>query len=164
MELEGPYLAFALFCERVLQEQDGVLSAIRIVDRLVVQKSPLAGKKKGGPDPIPVLPITMLIGLKSGGFGGVGMLSVRAIAPSGKEFPQRSEVMVELKGDDGGGANVIINANTSVKEDGVYWFDVLFENRLLTRMPLSVSRSEPQIATVEKPARKKSPPRSRRKS
>ena len=31
---QGPYLAAAFLCERVLVEQDGVLSAIRVVDRV----------------------------------------------------------------------------------------------------------------------------------
>ena len=31
---QGPYLSAAFFCEKVLVEQDGVKSAIRIVDRV----------------------------------------------------------------------------------------------------------------------------------
>ena len=30
----GPYLIAALICQKVLEEKDGVLSAVRIVDRL----------------------------------------------------------------------------------------------------------------------------------
>ena len=30
----GPYLAVAVFCEKVLVERDGVTSAIRLVDRV----------------------------------------------------------------------------------------------------------------------------------
>lgn len=31
----GPYLQAALLCERVMEEKDGVLSVIRIIDRLI---------------------------------------------------------------------------------------------------------------------------------
>jgi len=31
----GPYLQAALLCERVMQEKDGVLSVIRIIDRVI---------------------------------------------------------------------------------------------------------------------------------
>jgi hypothetical protein len=33
MDAGGPYLNAALLCEKVLQERDGVLSIIRIIDR-----------------------------------------------------------------------------------------------------------------------------------
>ena len=31
---QGPYLSAALLCEKVLEEKDGVKSAIRIIDRV----------------------------------------------------------------------------------------------------------------------------------
>jgi hypothetical protein len=33
-ERGGPYIGAAFLCEKILQEKDGVLSAIRIVDRI----------------------------------------------------------------------------------------------------------------------------------
>lgn len=33
----GPYLKAALLCEKVLQEQDGVVTLVRIIDRFVTQ-------------------------------------------------------------------------------------------------------------------------------
>jgi hypothetical protein len=35
-ETEGPYLAAAVFCEKVLQEKDSVYTLVRIVDRLIM--------------------------------------------------------------------------------------------------------------------------------
>lgn len=160
MELEPPYIAFASFCERVLQEQDGVLSAIRIVDRLIIQAPP---PEAGDNSPTPVQ-ISMLIGLRSGGYVGSGLLSVRGVLPSGKEFQTKTEAIAELKGADTG-FNVIINAFMPIKERGIYWFDVVFNNRLLTRIPLSVlAQSELTSATEAKPPPTKSARRSRRKS
>lgn len=59
----GPYLAMALLCEKVLREADGVLSLIRIVDRITVSFS--------GPDaPVQMPPapvnLTLVVGFKSG--------------------------------------------------------------------------------------------------
>jgi len=31
---EGPFVAFAVFCEKALQEKDNVLTLIRVVDRI----------------------------------------------------------------------------------------------------------------------------------
>src|SRR5947209_729456 len=36
----GPYVAAALICERVLQEKDGTLTAVRIVDQINVEVPP----------------------------------------------------------------------------------------------------------------------------
>ena len=38
-DLGGPYLHAAHFCEKLLTEKDGVLSAIRIIDRITVTAS-----------------------------------------------------------------------------------------------------------------------------
>jgi hypothetical protein len=35
-EFPEPYLKFGLLCERVLEEKDGVLSFVRVVDRFTV--------------------------------------------------------------------------------------------------------------------------------
>ena len=34
----GPYVCMALLCEKVLNEQDGVLSVIRVIDRITVSR------------------------------------------------------------------------------------------------------------------------------
>jgi hypothetical protein len=59
----GPYLQTAVLCEKVLQEQDGVLSLVRIVDRIISTAL--------GPDPPEDMPpvavnLTAVIVLKSG--------------------------------------------------------------------------------------------------
>ena len=35
--MPGPYITMATFCEKVLQEADGVLSVIRIIERVTLQ-------------------------------------------------------------------------------------------------------------------------------
>lgn len=36
MDTGGPYVNAALICEKVLQETDGVLSVVRIIDRFTI--------------------------------------------------------------------------------------------------------------------------------
>lgn len=169
MSLQPPYVAFACMCEKVLQEQDGVLSAIRIVDSLHMRPVPQENEaaKSGGPSAAkaggtPIAGINILIGLKSGDYRGTGKLILKAHSPDGQVMSGlKMETEVELKGGHQGG-NVIINAGIPFTEDGVYWIDVIFENRVLTRMPIAVSvyppstaKSEPEPAQAERPRSKR---------
>ena len=36
-QADGPFVAAAFICERVLREVDGVLSAMRIIDRVTIK-------------------------------------------------------------------------------------------------------------------------------
>jgi hypothetical protein len=56
--LYRPFLALAVFCERVLREGDGTLSTIRIIDRFTIMDSPPQM-------PLTNLKFTVLIGFKS---------------------------------------------------------------------------------------------------
>ncbi len=66
-DIGGPFLQMAVFCEKVLQERDGVLSAIRIVDRFMHS---LSGAE--APEIMPPIKteVSILIGLKSGSVRG----------------------------------------------------------------------------------------------
>ena len=131
-ETEGPFLAAALFCEKVLQEKDGVLSLIRVVDRIIHGGGPAA------PERMP--PITanlaLVIALKSGFARGSYAVTVQPTTPSGRGLPATT-LPVLLEGEDRG-ANLLGNLALQLEEEGLYWFDILFERRLLTRIPLRV--------------------------
>jgi hypothetical protein len=134
MESKVPYVAVAVFCEKVLREVDGVLSAVRIIDRVIVVRQPVAGKQSE----IPTIPMTIFVGLKGGEFTGKGTLRLVASKPSGTQYgdaPVETEVEI---GNTQGGASVVINANFKFPEVGVYWFNVEFDGRVLSRMPLEV--------------------------
>src|SRR5260370_752594 len=79
----GPYVAVATVCERVLQEQDGVLSVIRVIDRII---HGVAGPE--APDEMPPMTaqFTLLLKLRSGGVGAVGC---RPRRPSGRRVRAR---------------------------------------------------------------------------
>ncbi len=132
-ETNGPYLTAALLCEKVLQEKDGILSAIRIVDRIIATA-------QGSQPPVQMPPvlvnITALLMLKSGEVRGSDTIKVQPVAPSGLRSPEISWPIF-LEGEDRG-ANVILQVAFQAMEEGLYWFDVTFKDELLTRIPLRV--------------------------
>lgn len=132
-ENSGPFLVAAMLCEKILQEKDETISVIRMVDRLVITVSTL-----NSPETMPSTSVNlyMLISLKSGTARGRDTIGLRAEAPSGliitdQLFP------VLFEGDDRG-TNLVINLNITLEQEGVYWFNILLEEQLLTRVPLRV--------------------------
>jgi hypothetical protein len=137
----GPFLATAVACEKVLQEQDGVLSIIRVIDRVFHSKS--------GPDvPSEMEPFAynfvLLITLKAGEARGRYTVTIRPEAPSGEQ-QQANSIPVLLEGEERG-ANLIVNMAFSFTMEGLWWFDVLFEDRLLTRVPLRIVYQPTRVA------------------
>lgn len=132
-ESSGPYLVAALLCERVLQEKDETISVIRMVDRIVVTVNAL-----GSPETIPPTPVNLnaLISLKSGSARGRGTVKWRVETPSGLKLPDQL-LPVLFEGDDRG-VNLIVALNLVIDQEGVYWFHVLLEEKLLTRIPLRI--------------------------
>jgi hypothetical protein len=128
-----PYLAAAFFCERVLQEQDGVLSAIRVVDRFIQR-----AQGPSAPEDMPVFSValTAFLSFKSGAARGRSTIHLRQESPSGVRGPELS-LPVLFEGEDRG-ANLVLDINFQADQEGLYWFDVLLDDLLVTRMPLRV--------------------------
>jgi hypothetical protein len=130
----------AVFCEKVIQEQDGPISLIRVTDTL--------NQTAIGPDtPREMQPfmatITLVVMLKSGQAKGSFGVMIRPEAPGGFQMPPFEQTM-HLQGEAWGGA-IITPMQFPVTTPGVYWFDVLLTNpsnegaeQLLTRVPLEV--------------------------
>lgn len=134
MPRHGPHLAAALFCEKTLHERDGVLSLIRIIDRVTHTAQ--------GPNPPEQMPAikfqtSMVLILKSGEARGRHTLAIRPEAPSGQQLPEMT-LDVHFEGGERA-ANVLAQMDLELDQEGVYWFDVILEpNQLLTRVPLQV--------------------------
>jgi hypothetical protein len=145
----APYLQAACFCEKVLQEQDGVVSAIRIVDRLVAHVPPGELEKQPAR-------IMLLIALKGSGLRA-GTLTLRGWNPSGTPFKAGEiEMPVQFPTDEAGGATFILNVELAFSESGTHWFDIEFDGRRLTRMPLTVSVQERSSQTPSSPENRES--------
>jgi hypothetical protein len=129
----GPYVAMAVLCEKVLQEKDGVLSAIRVIDRIV---STASGPEAPARMPPVAIRLTALLSFRSGIARGSYTVTLRPQAPSGRALPALA-LPVHFEGEDRG-ANLVLNLDSVLDEEGVYWFDVLLGEQRLTRMPLRV--------------------------
>jgi hypothetical protein len=131
----GPYLNAALLCEKVLIERDGVITAVRLVDRVIVM-----AVSSGVPVPENLPPSSvsfhLLIVLKSGVFKGSAPIKLVIHTPSDKEIGE-SSTDAFFEGDDRG-INLISPLQFQVSEDGLYWISVYCAGELKTRVPLRV--------------------------
>jgi hypothetical protein len=130
----GPHIAMAVFCERVLDEKDGVLSVIRIVDRFTITV-----RGPGVPSEMPAgqINVTLVVGLRSGNAKGRHSLSIWPELPSG-ERATKTEMPVFFEGEERG-VNAVLQIVMPITQEGLYWFDlILDENQYLTRVPLRI--------------------------
>lgn len=130
----------AVLCEKVLNEQDGVISAIRIIDRLTQTAT--------GPEPPEQMPpfmldtLTMLITVKPDQARGRYGIRIRPEQPGGVQLPPTEQAITIQPG--AAGLNLIMPLILPIAHEGVYWFDVFLTarppqpDRLLTRVPLEV--------------------------
>lgn len=129
----GPYVSTAVLCERMLEEKDGVVTLVRIIDRLIVTAQ--------GPEAPATLPPTLVsvvavIWLRSGTALGRHVLKLRPEKPSGTQL-EATELSVHFEGEERG-ARTLGNIALTADEEGLYWFDVLLDDVLLTRIPLRI--------------------------
>lgn len=127
-----PWVQVACICERVLMEPDSVASLIRVVDTFFI------------PDPPAELPpdvakqlgtnLTIFVSLKSGNVRGEHEIGIRFVPPDGLEPPVR-RWPVEFRGDESG-VTLTIGFGLQGNRYGLYWFDVLWGDEVLTRIPL----------------------------
>ena len=138
----GPFLCAAIFCEKVLEETDGVNSVVRIIDRFTF---------RGNQEDMPVstIEITAFVLLKAGEFRGPADLSLEPESPSGRKFPKLS-IQVNFEGDGDRGVTVKVPIRFATKEAGLYWFNLMRDQELITRMPLRlVYQRNPVSGSVE---------------
>jgi hypothetical protein len=131
--VEAPHLIAALICERILHELDGSLSAIRIVDSLVVSLDPKADLSH---PPTMHIKQQMLLVLQAGEFEGEAQIEVNWIPPSGiqgeafrRNFPfERGSYK----------RNLIVNLLLSTNEPGIHWFPVIINGKERTRVAVEL--------------------------
>lgn len=139
-----PYVQVAAFCQVALREAEGNLSLIRVADRQLV-----VGETKEM-QPFNVQ-LTLVVILKSGNMQGSATLTVRPETPSGAQLPAfNSTVLFEgLER----GVGIVSPVAFFVQETGLYWFDVLVDEVLLTRIPLRILYQQgPQISIGPPPS------------
>lgn len=126
----GRYISLAVFCERILTEQDGGISLIRIFDRY----SLAAPSPEAQPTPIP---LNVVIMLRAGMFRGPATIKISPVSPSGTTL-STLEFPVNFEGDNERGTAVMLNMGFVPTEQGLYWFDIRLDDEMITRIPLRV--------------------------
>ena len=154
-----PLVAAALICERVLREEGGVLTAIRIVDTFKRQTVPIATplKADGTSDATDatfnaaqVLDMTALVILKAGSLSGQHEVAIVIRNPEGREthYPTKFPVNFRLNDPAEGAqliARIVMPGNTPA---GLYWIDVLWDGEKLTSIPLKLETESTPQATA----------------
>jgi len=129
----GPFLQMAVLCEKVLQEADGTISLIRVVDRI--------SHAEQGPNAPAEMPeikynLSLIVALKPGVLRGRHDVTITLQRPSGETAPPITRT-VQLEGATRG-VNLVNIIDLTLKLEGVYWFLVKFDQTPLTRVPLEV--------------------------
>lgn len=136
MDKPKPYITAALLCENVLEEKNGSLTVVRIADRVEFSSQGMPEGYK------PMIVLKGLLSLKSGPVKGDFAMKILVIRPNGQ---QKGEPIilpkVNFQGGDHG-QNTILNITLGLEEEGAHWFDVYFEDELLTRIPLMVVKQQ----------------------
>lgn len=130
------YVSAAFLCEKALQDKDGSLSAIRIVDTYFINIP-----KDIPSDVIPALELTLLVSLKKASLSPVPEsheVSLRLHAPSGEFAPLSTTKFPFVLTEIGSGHNLIMNLRLPAKEFGLFWFDVNVDGELVTRIPFKL--------------------------
>jgi len=127
-----PYLKLGTICERVLQEKDGVLSLIRIVDKFTLT---ISGKEP--PDQLPRgLKLLTIIMSWVGGLGSHEAV-FNIISPSGEtqRSPQSWSFTLDAINR---GHNIIVTLPVSISKEGVYWIEFILNDQVKSRIPFQV--------------------------
>ena len=129
----GPYLQVAAFCDSVIEDKTGALSLIRIVDTLT--------HTEAGPEPpseMPPVPwrMKLVLMLKAGRARGRHEVKIVPELPS----TERKEPIIlttHFEADERG-HNHIVDIDFTFTMEGLYWFNVYFDDILLSKMPFRV--------------------------
>lgn len=129
----GPFVQSASLCEKVLQEKDGVISLIRIVDTVTQ-----AATGQDPPDSMPSFAYTFKLALmlKAGEAIGRYQLVLKLEEPAGT-YQQIGSTSIHFEGGEKG-FNLISDLSLGLKQEGIHWLHVYLDNDKLTSVPFRV--------------------------
>jgi hypothetical protein len=135
---QGPHVGAAFLCEKVLVEQGNVPTFVRVVDRFTVPvfSQPI-------PPGVPMLPnmvqASLVVMLKAGDIGaGRHTIIVKLEKPDGSYgFEQPATIFFQGSGENG--AMLQMPIALAAPEEGLYWFELYFDEvKLLARVPMRI--------------------------
>jgi hypothetical protein len=133
-----PRLRIGVLCERVLEEKDGVLSLIRVIDRLVITVSGTDVPKEIPPGQAQV---TVLMSWVNGLGNYEARIRVEMPDDTSIESPTFPFYLDSLDRVQ----NQIIQMMIPIKRTGVYWFSFLLGEDVKSRIPLRVLYQRQQL-------------------
>jgi hypothetical protein len=142
-----PFVAVACFCDSVVEDKTGAMSAIRIIDTYNIPQLPAGAQLPDGLKGVVVL--NGLIVLKSGDVQGTGTLRLIMHRTNGEQVqlgPAEGWPMVLNGGEHG--ATLRIQMPLGVKNFGLLWFDVVWNDEVLTRIPLRLKLDPSEESTA----------------
>lgn len=126
----GPYVQVAAVCQTSIVDNQGLLSVIRLQDRITVMG--VTDEMK----PQPLVNFQLVLALKAGEMRGKSTLRITPISPSAKSLPH-AETTVLFEGEERG--SVLITPLAVVaEEEGLHWLEITLDGALLTRIPFRV--------------------------
>jgi hypothetical protein len=138
-----PYLRSVILCERIMEEKDGVLTAVRIIDNVFVAPQ---RKDVPAPDAMPSVPLNfaVLISFKAGAARGPFEFQTKFLSPSGKATVVEMPPLKANFDQADSGVNFILHLTVVTREEGLYWFEVSIagESEPVTRVPVKVVYSK----------------------
>jgi hypothetical protein len=131
----GPFVVLAVFCEQAIEDKEGIVTLIRIIDQVTLQAI-----GPGAPDELPegsFVTTTFVVGLKAGLARGENNVQITFEHPDGSKHAG-PDVPVHFSGGVQQGHNIILKLNLGLSDAGVYWAEVTVNKRLVTKSPLEV--------------------------
>ena len=123
--------------EKILNEVDGTVSLVRLIQRINVRAH---GTQVPETLPAGRVSLHMYVLLWGGESRGRHMITIRRESPSGLSADIATLPVHLEPGNRSEG--IELDLLMDVDQEGLYWFDVVFEGRVLTRTPLEI-RYEP---------------------
>jgi hypothetical protein len=149
-----PIVVAALICEKVLNE-DAVISAIRIVDTLLMEPSQfdaLTKQLQGEKDTIGIDPnLVMLITLRAGEVTEDKDVEIYAIGPSGKRALYGKGTFAFSTRPKGiGSISTSFPVKIKWEKLGTMWFEIVVDGQVIARPALDVKLKETQAQEASK--------------
>ncbi len=129
----GPFVRSALLCEKVLQERDGVMSYIRVIDRVM-----RTDRRPDAPENLEPFQHSMYAALSfvAGDARGRHTVVMEIEPPNGLK-KQIASIDVQFEGGNKAAAIAAL-LNITLDAEGVHWIHVLLDGEPITQIPLEV--------------------------
>ena len=143
--ISGPHIQAAFMCEKVLREHDNVPSFIRVIERFNVAIPPPPEMLPPGIQfPPTIIQFFLVVMLKAGDLPERQVQhDVEAGRSKRRPLPEK-KVGVFFSGSDENGVVMVSPVAIPNPDEGLYWFDVIFEEKVLTRVPMRILHQQMQ--------------------